>query len=92
MPETVLQINNSNNVVQVTQNSTQQLTLTSTGNKQLVNVVAAGPQGPQGPPGLATIGGYGFNIAGLTAGDVLSFSGSAWYNRDDESVTDGGNF
>lgn len=77
----ILQINTTKNTVQVNQTSVQK-----------VAVVSAGPQGPQGPPGISTIGGYGFNFSGLTAGDILSFSGSAWYNRDDESVTDGGNF
>lgn len=77
----ILQINTTTNSVQVNQTSVQK-----------VNVVAAGPQGPKGDPGLSTIGGYGFNFSGLTPGDLLSFSGSAWYNRDDESVTDGGNF
>lgn len=74
----ILQINTTTNKVQVNQTSVQKLVV--------------GAVGPQGPPGLATIGGYGFNISGLTSGDILGFNGSAWYNRDDNSITDGGNF
>lgn len=57
----------------------------------IVKVSSPGPQGPAGPP-LGGIAGYSFNISDLTAGDLLGFNGSTWYNRDDESVTDGGNF
>lgn len=58
---------------------------------KIVKVSSPGPQGPAGPP-LGGIAGYSFNISGLTNGDILGFNGSAWYNRDQESITDGGNF
>jgi hypothetical protein len=55
----------------------------------------AGPQGPAGPTGPAgpnAIGGYPISISSATSGDMLSFDGSVWYNRAQESVSDGGNF
>lgn len=51
-----------------------------------------GPQGPQGNPGPNAIGGYPITVASATNGDVLSFNGSAWYNRLQETLADGGNF
>lgn len=51
-----------------------------------------GPQGPQGDPGPSEIGGYPISIASAATGDVLSFNGSAWYNRSELTLTDGGNF
>jgi hypothetical protein len=56
---------------------------------QIVEVIAAGPQGAVGPN---SIGGYGFSIDDEIDGDVLGFDGSVWYNRRQESLSDGGNF
>lgn len=58
----------------------------------VVEVVAQGPQGPAGPSGNNDIGGYGFAINGIANGDVLGFNGAAWYNRRQETLSDGGNF
>lgn len=73
----------------------------------IVEVAARGPQGPSGPAGAAgatgpagapgpagpnTIGGYGFSIDGEIDGDVLGFNGASWYNRRQETLSDGGNF
>ena len=58
----------------------------------VVEVLAAGPQGPSGPPGSSSIGGYGFAIDDAINGDVLGFNGAAWYNRRQETLSDGGNF
>lgn len=51
-----------------------------------------GPQGPQGPSGSNDIGGYGVSILNAINGDVLGFNGAAWYNRRQETLSDGGNF
>lgn len=59
---------------------------------QVVEVLAAGPQGPAGAPGPSSIGGYGFSIEDEINGDVLGFNGSVWYNRRQETLSDGGNF
>lgn len=63
---------------------------------QIVEVVAIGPQGPQGPQGpagLDTIAGYPTTgVSSPIDGDVLGFNGSAWYNRKQETLSDGGNF
>ena len=56
---------------------------------EIVEVVAAGPQGPSGPNSIA---GYGFAIEDEIDGDVLGFNGTAWYNRRQETLSDGGNF
>lgn len=54
---------------------------------------AQGPAGPQGPAGSGTtIGGYNVNMVGGDPDDLLSFTGSAWTNRPQVQVTDGGNF
>lgn len=61
----------------------------------IVEVIAAGPQGPvgpQGPAGTNEIGGYGIAIDDVINGDVLGFNGAAWYNRRQETLSDGGNF
>mgnify|MGYP006921297475 CR=1 FL=1 len=55
----------------------------------IVEVIAAGPQGPAGPN---EIGGYGIAIDDVINGDVLGFNGAAWYNRRQETLSDGGNF
>lgn len=59
---------------------------------QIVEVVAVGPQGPPGAIGGAEIGGYPISISSANDGDVLGFNGAAWYNRAQETLTDGGNF
>lgn len=53
-----------------------------------------GVQGPPGPPGAPSAGLPAFAIDPLTlsAGDLLSYAGSAWTNLHQVNVTDGGNF
>jgi len=53
-----------------------------------------GVQGPVGPPGPNTIGGYGFNISGLTDFNALMFrtTTNQWTNIPQEEISDGGNF
>lgn len=56
-----------------------------------------GPQGVQGPPGEASgdatsIVGYPVTLASGQPDDLLSFTGSAWTNKPQEHVTDGGNW
>ena len=53
-----------------------------------------GPQGPQGAPGPNTIGGYGFNISGLTDFNAFMFrtTTNQWTNIPQEEISDGGNF
>jgi hypothetical protein len=38
------------------------------------------------------LGGQPVNIASLTEGDVLGYSGTAWVNQANSTLTDGGNF
>lgn len=64
---------------------------------EIVEVVAAGPQGIQGPPGsssndAAYILGVPITFADEQPDDLLSFTGSAWVNKPQAQVTDGGNF
>ena len=51
-----------------------------------------GPSGPVGPAGPNEIGGYGFDIDGLSENDLLQFKGTAWENVPQETIADGGNF
>jgi hypothetical protein len=51
-----------------------------------------GPVGPAGPAGPSEIGGYGFDIDGLSENDLLQFKGTAWENVPQETIADGGNF
>lgn len=51
-----------------------------------------GPSGPVGPAGPSEIGGYGFDIDGLSENDLLQFKGTAWENVPQETIADGGNF
>lgn len=54
---------------------------------------AQGPAGPQGPAGSSTqVGGYNVVMVGGDPDDLLSFTGSAWTNKPQVQVTDGGNF
>lgn len=87
------------NVVGVDQIVTQ-VVINETGATQ-VTVSAPGLVGPPGPtgatgatgePGPNSIGGYGFSLSNLTAGDLLAFGGSAWTNTSQPTLTDGGNF
>lgn len=59
---------------------------------QQPQIVTIAAEGPQGAPGPNSIGGYGFAIDNVIDGDVLGFNGAAWYNRHQETLTDGGNF
>lgn len=58
----------------------------------IIEVNVPGATGPQGPQGLSTIGGYGFSINNLTSGDLLRFTGSNWGNKNEDEITDGGNY
>lgn len=77
---------------------TQQQVAVNTGTNLTVQVTPVAPQnitinrGLSGPPGPNAIGGYGFNIQGLQAQDVLMFGGAAWENTPQVEITDGGNF
>ena len=68
--------------VQVTPVATQTIT------------IDRGVSGPSGPPGPNTIGGYGFNISGLTDLNALMFrtTTNQWTNVPQEEISDGGNF
>lgn len=72
---------------------------------QRVTVISVGIQGPQGPPGESgvqgatglpgpnDIGGYGIALGpSVLLGDVLSFDGAVWTNKNQNQLTDGGNF
>ncbi len=77
---------------------TQQSVSVNTGANLNVQVTPVAQQsivinrGLIGPPGPNAIGGYGFNIQGLQAKDVLMFGGAAWENTPQIEITDGGNF
>lgn len=51
-----------------------------------------GIQGPQGIDGPNAIGGAPIVIGGLATDDILKYDGSAWSNRPQTVLTDGGNF
>jgi len=60
-------------------------------------IAVQGPPGPPGPKGDSgtqeiTVNGFEIQIDAAAEGDVLSFSGSHWGNRRQETLTDGGNF
>lgn len=79
----------------VVENQTDQVVVVVETQQTVVEVSAQGPQGPQGlpgPSGSSLIGGYGVGLSGEIAGDVLGFNGSSWYNRRQETLSDGGNF
>jgi len=61
--------------------------------QQTINI-SRGVSGPQGAPGPNTIGGYGFNISGLTDFNALMFrtTTNQWTNIPQEEISDGGNF
>ncbi len=56
------------------------------GAREVIEVVAVGPAGPN------AVGGFGFEIQELQAGDLLRFRGDAWANAAEINLTDGGNF
>ena len=68
--------------VQVTPVATQTIT------------IDRGVSGAQGPAGPNTIGGYGFNISGLTDFNALMFrtTTNQWTNIPQTEISDGGNF
>jgi hypothetical protein len=83
-------------VIKVVENN-QRITVTDLGNRTIVlqSIGVQGIQGPIGPQGIAgpnEIGGYGFDIDGLSTNDLLQFKGSAWENVPQETIVDGGNF
>lgn len=55
-----------------------------------------GPAGPQGPPGTGSdatsIQGYPVSLSAGQTDDLLYFTGTAWSNKPQVQVTDGGNF
>ena len=58
-----------------------------------LDITAPGPQGLQGIPGPQAIGGLPVQINNPMPGDVLQLSAaSAWTNRPQDAITDGGNF
>lgn len=57
-----------------------------------VEIITVGVQGPPGPVGGALIGGYSTEVSGISAGDLLAFSGARWVNVKRTDVSDGGNF
>ena len=61
--------------------------------QQTINI-SRGVSGPPGPAGPNTIGGYGFNISGLTDLNALMFrtTTNQWTNVPQEEISDGGNF
>jgi hypothetical protein len=52
-----------------------------------------GPQGPQGPPGNTQLSDLtDVFVSSPASGDVLRYSDSAWRNRPEILLIDGGNF
>lgn len=58
----------------------------------IIEVNVPGATGPQGEPGLSTIGGYGISVSNLESGDLLRFTGLDWGNKNENEITDGGNY
>ena len=60
----------------------------------LLSVVSVGIQGPAGSSAGMAIGGYNVNFTNLVNNDLISFdsSTSAWKNKIQTDLTDGGNF
>jgi hypothetical protein len=62
---------------------------------QIVEIVARGPQGPPGDilnGNASSILMYPVQMVDGQPDDLLSFTGSAWVNKSQQKVTDGGNF
>lgn len=93
MPDQEITVVETTETIVVTEKPTQVVEVANP-QIQIVEVVARGPQGPQGPTGDTTVGGYPVVMSNANNGDVLSFSTSimSWYNRNQETLTDGGNF
>lgn len=57
---------------------------------------SAGGVGPQGPPGPAGSNALAnltdVSVSNVAAGDILRYSDSAWRNRPEHLLIDGGNF
>ena len=52
-----------------------------------------GPQGPQGPAGANSLASLtDVAVSNVASGDVLRYSDSAWRNRPESLLIDGGNF
>lgn len=77
------------NETQVSVESTSEVVVEIAPTPRIELTVDRGVSGPAGPN---AIGGYGFNISNLQADDVLAFGGTAWINRPQTQITDGGNF
>lgn len=57
------------------------------------SAAGVGPQGPQGPPGSNALGSLSdVSVSNVASGDVLRYSDSAWRNRPEQLLIDGGNF
>jgi hypothetical protein len=78
--------------VQIVDQNNLVVNVTPTANQTIT--IDRGVQGPVGPPGPNTIGGYGFNISGLTDFNALMFrtTTNQWTNIPQEEISDGGNF
>lgn len=55
-------------------------------------IETGGDVGPPGPPGPSGIGGVEVVLENPRPGDVLSYNGAAFVNRDQRDLVDGGNF
>ena len=78
-------VDESNTVV-IIQSAPANVIIQESPTKEIISVSAAGPSGPN------AVGGFGFEIQELQAGDLLRFSGAAWENAAELNLTDGGNF
>ena len=74
-------------VLQVIATDKQQVVTTT---EIVSTIVSVGEQGPRGP--IGEVGGYGFAINTLQAGDHLEFAGTQWVNVAKQTLSDGGNF
>lgn len=96
MTDVVVITESSTNIVEVTQ-PPQSTDVVESPPPTIVDVVAVGPQGPPGPQGpagsISEIGGYPTTgVSTPNNGDILGFNGTTWYNRAQETLSDGGNF
>ena len=78
--------------VQIVDQNNLVVNVTPTANQTIT--IDRGVSGAQGPAGPNTIGGYGFNISGLTDFNALMFrtTTNQWTNIPQEEISDGGNF
>lgn len=91
MSDIVIVQTNSTDVAEITQDPAIVVVVDQPA-PQIVEVVAVGPQGPPGSGSSNSLGDYPLTLSGATDGDVLGFNGTAWYNRPQETLADGGNF